>query len=304
VGFPINWTENKMIMAELFGKVGENSTALDTKEDVLTSNVFQLIKYLKPEFGIIPFLNYVFKENDIPLNLDIEREWKVEYHFWPIGTKAGREPDLLIYLKGDNLNFLFVIEAKYYSGPSDTETMEKEGKAYHNQLADEFTDLKKRKYKIKGESKKFDVKLENCFLLYLTKHNIRPKEDLERAIIHYSRSNLDREIDIRKHLIWANWTSIWKVLKDIRINEFPFYEIRTDLILLLEKKGFKEFIGFLFNSWDAKYKPFYNQIWFKNKIYRSNYRDAKFYYELWFKSKKKLYLDISKENSRFFKEGM
>jgi len=291
-------------MAELFGKVGENSTALDTKEDVLTSNVFQLIKYLKPEFGIIPFLNYVFKENGIPLDLEIEKEWKVEYYFWPIGTKAGREPDLLIYLKGDNLNLLFVIEAKYYSGPSDTDTKEKEGIKHHNQLADEFTDLKKRKFKLEGKSRKFDVQLENCFLLYLTKHNIKPREDLESVIIQFSSDNPDSKIEIKKHLIWANWTSVWKVLKEIKIDEFPFYEIKNDLILLLEKKGFKKFTGFKFISWKEKYKSFYKQLWFKNKIHRYNYRDDKFYYELWFKSKKKLSFDVSKEDSRFFKEGM
>ena len=41
-----------MIMAELHGKLSEEASSIDTSEDVLTSNVFQCLRYLKPIDGI------------------------------------------------------------------------------------------------------------------------------------------------------------------------------------------------------------------------------------------------------------
>jgi hypothetical protein len=139
-----------MIIAELSGKVSENCPAPERWEDVLTSNVFQLMRYLKPEFGIVPFLNQTLENNNIPSQLDPDRAWKAEYYFWPLGMKKGREPDLVIYLKSENVNYLFTIEAKYHSGTSDTE-MEIDGKhIIMSQLADEYMDLLERRCRYRG----------------------------------------------------------------------------------------------------------------------------------------------------------
>jgi len=60
-----------MIIAELHGKLSEHSSSVDSSEDVLTSNVFQCLKYLKPSDGLVPFLNDVFYDNAINEQLDL-----------------------------------------------------------------------------------------------------------------------------------------------------------------------------------------------------------------------------------------
>ena len=79
-----------MIMAELHGKLSEEASSIDTSEDVLTSNVFQCLRYLKPNDGIVPFLNAVFRDNGYKGaedKLDRALEWEVDYYFWPVGKE-------------------------------------------------------------------------------------------------------------------------------------------------------------------------------------------------------------------------
>lgn len=266
-----------MIIAEIFGKVSGNCPAPERWEDVLTSNVFQLMRYLRPEFGIIPYLNQTLENNNIPAHIDPKRDWNVEYYFWPLGVKNGREPDLVIYLKSEDVNYLFTIEAKYHSGTSDAE-MEMEGENITlRQLADEYTDLLERRYRYRDKKIHFDVELHNCFLLFLTKHNIKPQEDLDYALDEFSRGDPKKRREAARHIIWANWTSIWKLLKKSRIDEFPYNKIINDLVLLFERKGLKEFTGFTIGPWDEKYRHFYHQLWFKGPIKSFDAEDAKFF---------------------------
>jgi hypothetical protein len=291
-----------MIIAELSGKVSENCPAPERWEDVLTSNVFQLMRYLKPEFGIIPFLNQTLENSNIPSRLDPKRDWKAEYYFWPLGMKKGREPDLVIYLKSENINYLFTIEAKYHSGTSDTE-MEIDGKhIIMSQLADEYMDLLERRYRYRGEKITFDVKLDNCFLLFLTKDNIKPQEDLDYALEQFSCGNPKKRREAARHIIWANWTSIWKLLKKSRMDEFPYNKIINDLVLLFERKGLKEFTGFTIDSWDEKYKSFYTRLLFKIPVRKFDEADAKFYNYIYFNNLDKNFLDTFSKGPKFHKE--
>lgn len=291
-------------MAELFGKVSEDTPSLERREDLLTSNVFQSFRYLKPSLGIIPFLNSVLEDNKIQIDLDPDVDWTVDYFFWPIGSIRKREPDLLISLKSEVLNYAFVVEAKYLSGPSDKETDEEnEEKEFGNQLSDQFIDLKQRNYKYRGTIISLDVRLENCFLLYLTADNSRPKTVLELAMEQFKKNFPNSEVDINSHLLWTNWTKVWTVLKKTKIDEFPYHLIRNDLISLLERKGFKEFTGFSIEEWGIKYNSFYQEIWFDFDSRHFNWRKARFYYELWYQVFKNYSLSKFKGESNFFKEG-
>ena len=42
-----------MIMAELYGKLSTSASSHEISEDVLSLNIFQLMRYLPPELGII-----------------------------------------------------------------------------------------------------------------------------------------------------------------------------------------------------------------------------------------------------------
>ena len=194
-----------MIMAELHGKLSEEAPSIEASEDVLTSNVFQCIKYLNPKFGLIPIFNTVFKDNNISKKLDPLNDWKVEYFFWPEGKERKREPDLIIYLKSESEKYVIVIEAKYHSGPSNKEEIEEDTqKEFGNQLSDEFIDLLRRSYKYTGKTIVLDCALDNCYLLYLTKHNIKPKLEIDSAIAQYQNNYPNSKIDIKDHLIWTN----------------------------------------------------------------------------------------------------
>ena len=89
----------------------------------------------------------------------------------------------------------------------------------------------------------------------------------------------ENDPEINRHLLWLNWTEIWSVLKDVYIDEFPFLQIRKDLICLLEKKGFKHFHGFSFKKWNLVYQRFYKELWFDFKNKNIVYEYKKFYKE-------------------------
>ena len=71
-----------MIMAELHGKLSEEASSIDASEDVLTSNVFQCMRYLKPQDGILPFLNAVFRDNGYQGDED-KLDWTLDWNFTP-----------------------------------------------------------------------------------------------------------------------------------------------------------------------------------------------------------------------------
>jgi len=270
-----------MITAELHGKLSENSSSVESSEDVLTSNVFQCLKYLKPSYGIVPFLNEVLRDNAVNEQLDLSQEWKVEYIFWPTGLDRKREPDVLIYLSAGESKYAIVVEAKYHSGPSDREEIDEESEGqFGNQLSDQFIDLMGGKYRIRNKIMNLDCRADNCYLLYLTGNSAKPKPEIDCAIGQYNQNSPYSKINIKEHLLWTNWTKIWSVLSRTNIDEFPYCLIRNDLISLLDKKGFKEFQGFQVEDWKEKYKSFYFEIWFTFQPNFYDWCDAGFYSEL------------------------
>ena len=116
-----------MIQAVLGGK----SLGYQYKEDILTSTVFGMIKYLKPDAILIPFIESAFlydknrttlwqKLNSEGIELRCYRE--VEFVFWAWNKDYG-EPDLILifrdHIHGED-DFLLVVEAKFKSGKSGT----------------------------------------------------------------------------------------------------------------------------------------------------------------------------------------
>lgn len=272
-----------MIIAELHGKLSEEASSIDASEDVLTSNVFQCLRYLKPQDGILPFLNAVFRDNGYQGagdKLDRTLEWEIEYYFWPVGVQRKREPDVLIYLKTSQSKYIVVVEAKYYSGPSDKEDVDEESqKMFGNQLSDQFIDLLKRKYRVSNKIFDLECEKENCYLLYLTKHFTKPKPEIKAAIEQYQQNSPKSKIHIADHLMWTNWTKVWSVLNSVSIEGFPHELVRNDLIALLERKGFKEFSGFSIQDWKKQYGSFYKEIWFRLESKTFDKENAQFYFE-------------------------
>lgn len=80
------------IMAEIKGKLSESSNNFERMKDLLTSNIFQLLRYIPPEFGILPILQQATNLEDSPLSIPKNiLDWKI--NFWP-GDYKNCEPDI------------------------------------------------------------------------------------------------------------------------------------------------------------------------------------------------------------------
>jgi hypothetical protein len=94
------------------------------EEDVLTSDIFGLLKYLPPRLVLWPFLQKAecFDERDGYKIVDQIGGFppvSADFFFWP-RTRSLREPDLLLILGDDSDNrSAMVIEVKFNSGKHD-----------------------------------------------------------------------------------------------------------------------------------------------------------------------------------------
>ena len=114
-----------MIEALLKGKLSREQANM---EDILTSNVFGLLRYVSPELGLFRFLGEATTcEGDRRLDrlrdeCAVQRD-SVAYEFWPLwpgrNGAAGCELDVVIHVPCDRgSSYLIGIEAKYRSGKS------------------------------------------------------------------------------------------------------------------------------------------------------------------------------------------
>lgn len=207
-----------MIYAELKGKT--------FPEDILTSNVFGLLKLL-PERILVDLLSHAInpKGNNLEAIKPFDTVEKLE--FWP-STNWGI-PDLLLILcnKQDNKTAV-VIEVKdgasktgtaYIDEKGDLKNKEEDQLArYWHYLCEEF------------------LRFENRFLVYLTGDRTIPFEDIESSI---------KATDNEAKIYWLSWYEIGTTIKDLIKDDLPFIEKRIlELIsIYLDHKGFICFEG-------------------------------------------------------------
>ncbi len=88
-----------MIMALLKGKLSREQVNM---EDILTSDVFGLLKYLPPDVALLPFLRLAETiTGKRPLS-SVPDGTTAEYEFWPqwkTPSNEGCEPDLMSLVK-------------------------------------------------------------------------------------------------------------------------------------------------------------------------------------------------------------
>ena len=217
-----------MLQALLKGKLSREQ---ENMEDILTSNVFGLLKYVQPEDGILNYLSLAEDEDGKrPLkslsSLSEDPLDSIEYEFWPWWEEAdcyGCEPDVVIKLKiPDKQDLLVLVEAKYLSGKSpevdegdDTPT---------DQLAREWDNLRVRA----DESDECPV------VVYLTAHYAYPYQDINDAISEYREKRPDCA---RPVIYWLSWRHLYKVC------ERSHLPILNDIKLLLDRLGLTFFDG-------------------------------------------------------------
>lgn len=228
-----------MLIAELEGKI---PSKLKNSEDLLTSSVFGILKYLSSPHYLQSILQSSF--NASGTNLTFNNEFTLcKYVFWPRLNTS--EPDLLLHLTDTNgSEYIICIEAKYYSGKSSEEDtsieIENRNNSQRDQLAREVEDIHTN-FCINLLNANKD-KLQKQLLIYLTNDSVFPFESIEKSQQHIqiNSSKLD--------IYWLSWSNIYLTLKNIHD-----YKTTQDALLLddlkrfLEHKGLGTFNGFTQN---------------------------------------------------------
>lgn len=189
-------------------------------EDLLTSNIFGLLKYLKPQAALLPFLGLAWdpianrKLADILRDVEAVESWQ----FWPTLMNSGCiscEPDVLIALRnGNGRKSLLLIESKYRSGKSSEAAEEDERP--NDQLAREFDNL--RLLADSEGTKEFAV-------VYITTDFTCPLNELQDSAREYQ---LKRSLP--PAIYWLSWRALINVLEPEAERES---EIARDLLGLM-----------------------------------------------------------------------
>lgn len=200
-------------------------------EDILTSNVFGLLKYVPPGEGLLNYLALAEDEDgNQPLkylrSLNEVSQDSISYEFWPWWEEPdcyGCEPDVVISLKiSAQKKLLVLIEAKYLSGKSS-----EADEAYDiptDQLAREWDNLSVRSNKSN----------ECPVLIYLTAHYAYPYQDINDAISEFREK---RPNSVNPAIYWLSWRHLYKVCENSRT---PILE---DLKSLLDRLDLRFFDG-------------------------------------------------------------
>ena len=137
-----------MIPALLHGKLSREQ---ENMEDILTSSVFGILRYLPAEKGLLPFLRKTQTIDGRPCPIDVGEGARADYLFWPTLKERGLlgetefechscEPDVLLKIhRADGSRLYILIEAKLYSGKSSGPS--EDPVTLHDQLAREWENL-------------------------------------------------------------------------------------------------------------------------------------------------------------------
>ena len=201
-----------MIDAILKGKL---SIHQENMEDILTSVVFGMLKFVDAKEGLIPFLSRAVKADGQTLKDIIDGCTGGEYDFWPYYKYYERpcEPDVVITLKGGPKPILVVVEAKYRSGKSSESD---DTLLVNDQLAREYMNLLEYSRRISAEP----------VLIYLTQDVGRPHDEIARSLHEIEKKHADQAaVDI----YWLSWRHLTELPTQGNV-------ILEELVSLLEKK--------------------------------------------------------------------
>ncbi|SDT10364.1 hypothetical protein SAMN05444162_3093 [Paenibacillaceae bacterium GAS479] len=231
-----------MIQAQLHGKA---PSELTWSEDILTSSVFGLLKYLSTPNITARFLSGAVSKEFTPLLLyeeigDIE---DIEYYFWPRLKRC--EPDLAIVLHGKGGTHLVGVEAKYFSGKSNTEIQSEDDMSFKepyvmDQLAKQLEDF----YCAVAEGK-FDKSrpIQSVSLVYLTLQTFLPIQEIQDSLDSLERNGI-LEAGLRR-LYWLSWKSLYAQLDCPEGGPTKADQlIIQDLRALLARKDLHGFLGY------------------------------------------------------------
>lgn len=225
--------ERFVSMALLRGKLSRDQ---ENMEDVLTSNVFGVLKYIPLEAALIPFLSKARTPGgEFPL-ASLSSYAEATFEFWPWLEEPNCtpcEPDLLIrinYPHGEKI--LVLIEAKYRSGKSSEEepntSCAQSELPPKDQLSREWKNLKSLAEKESAQP----------VLIYLTADIGCPTEEIEA-----SQQALENRKQVRGTICWLSWRHLPAIIVNSE------HEMLRDLAAVLHRLsliflgGFSKFVS-------------------------------------------------------------
>lgn len=191
-------------------------------EDVLTSSMFGMFRYVPWSQGLEQFLRRARRIDDSEVLLDLAGSL-VSLEFWPWYEAAGvgAEPDLVLHMEDEKGARSIWIEAKLYSGKSS-----------HADSGPEVTDQLARQLALLGE---------RDALVYLTAHPVIPRRDLVDAL---DELQLKRGASFADRVWWLSWHDLPEALGAVTADSAAHRRLRDDLGMLARRYGFGRFHGF------------------------------------------------------------
>ena len=228
-----------MTVAEIHGKISETSGNVSERmEDLLTSDVFGPMRYLRPQEILIPFLETAKSEHGDSFPV-LGETVKIHCSFWPSLKSPGCipcEPDVLLGLETDgSVIDLVLIEAKYYSGLSSEEDERPEP---NDQLARELDNLCGLSSSDLGWTP--GLRVGRRWLLFVTQDMGMPHGLLAQSLAAYRRKR-KRDGDI----YWTSWRFLPSILEQAleKGGSPQSTAVLEDMLQLLLRKGLTVFRG-------------------------------------------------------------
>ncbi len=227
----------QVIHAELHGKLNPTArlSVAERWEDVLTSSVFGLLRFLPVEVTCRFLMTAERRREELmaqgagrhSLRLDLGCVAAIETHFWPHFAGWTREPDVVLDLweAGGRLHRRVVVEAKYGSPKSQGQTENAElgmvdPRVSGDQLADQLACAWHDRH----------PGVHPPALVFLTAEFTYPRAELAESVKMLSRSHIPPEV------YWTAWWKLAPVLHEL-YGSSPKNRVAADLLALLERRG-------------------------------------------------------------------
>lgn len=183
-----------MIEALVFGKLSREQ---ENMEDILTSNVFGLLRLMAPADGLLPFLRIAkLPDGKRPLE-QLGDDIDIQLDFWPRFKELdchSCEPDVVIRIsRRGRLMQLVWVEAKYRSGKSSEESLDDDRP--NDQLAREWDNLVRVALREHAEP----------LLIYLTADVGLPEHEIAASKGEFERK---RRFDSPFTCAWLSWRDL------------------------------------------------------------------------------------------------
>lgn len=259
-----------MLAAEIYGKISLNNPPYQRMEDVLTSHVFSLFRYLKNLQLPTSFLREALNLRGEKLILNDLVSAQV--CFWPrfsFPCIGFREPDALLLLEDiSNGKVAAVIEAKYGSGLSnrgnnenDAEEDKEPSESFHygHQLADEYCGVMCGLCNSGEEVQKELAQVNRKVLIFVTAHYEIPITDLEEAVDTIRKrakskctgKGIDCWKSCKTAIYWVGWRNLYTLINqhlvDYTGGELSYIKDLQEALELRNLQPFKKPFNNLFD---------------------------------------------------------